>query len=98
MIRRPPRSTLFPYTTLFRSAEAGVLGNHGSARREVGRAAVAEPACAQANVLILGHGELAARSGDVTAVSVRVGGQADPLPYPPALFFERKTVGLTAAG
>src|SRR5256885_8782343 len=26
MIRRPPRSTLFPYTTLFRS----VLGNHGS--------------------------------------------------------------------
>src|SRR3712207_7166611 len=24
MIRRPPRSTLFPYTTLFRSAEAGV--------------------------------------------------------------------------
>src|SRR3712207_8705154 len=77
MIRRPPRSTLFPYTTLFRSAEAGVLGNHGSARREVGRAAVAEPACAQANVLILGHGELAARSGDVTAVSGRVGGQAD---------------------
>src|SRR5256885_4878503 len=26
MIRRPPRSTLFPYTTLFRSL-AGVLGN-----------------------------------------------------------------------
>src|SRR3712207_7296760 len=24
MIRRPPRSTLFPYTTLFRSAEAAV--------------------------------------------------------------------------
>src|SRR5256885_9209904 len=23
MIRRPPRSTLFPYTTLFRSVEAG---------------------------------------------------------------------------
>src|SRR2546427_7234522 len=32
MIRRPPRSTLFPYTTLFRSAAVG--GNaaeHGSA-------------------------------------------------------------------
>src|SRR3712207_8808028 len=26
MIRRPPRSTLFPYTTLFRSADGGVLG------------------------------------------------------------------------
>src|SRR5256885_12164500 len=25
MIRRPPRSTLFPYTTLFRSRAAGVL-------------------------------------------------------------------------
>src|SRR3712207_8776707 len=24
MIRRPPRSTLFPYTTLFRSAQRGV--------------------------------------------------------------------------
>src|SRR5687768_18008348 len=30
MIRRPPRSTLFPYTTLFRSTEAvrGVLSHH----------------------------------------------------------------------
>src|SRR3712207_8956475 len=26
MIRRPPRSTLFPYTTLFRSAEERALG------------------------------------------------------------------------
>src|SRR3989454_7957427 len=25
MIRRPPRSTLFPYTTLFRSTDAGTL-------------------------------------------------------------------------
>src|SRR5947199_7475350 len=30
MIRRPPRSTLFPYTTLFRSQ--GRLGSVGSAR------------------------------------------------------------------
>src|SRR3712207_9074428 len=26
MIRRPPRSTLFPYTTLFRSADGVLLG------------------------------------------------------------------------
>src|SRR3712207_7955699 len=26
MIRRPPRSTLFPYTTLFRSKEPGLKG------------------------------------------------------------------------
>src|SRR3712207_7128149 len=31
MIRRPPRSTLFPYTTLFRSAD-GVAQVHGAAR------------------------------------------------------------------
>src|SRR2546423_5015566 len=29
MIRRPPRSTLFPYTTLFRSRDAGDAGLSG---------------------------------------------------------------------
>src|SRR3712207_8989607 len=29
MIRRPPRSTLFPYTTLFRSLLRGGPGGHG---------------------------------------------------------------------
>src|SRR2546423_10774313 len=29
MIRRPPRSTLFPYTTLFRSHEGGVTSADG---------------------------------------------------------------------
>src|SRR3712207_7133175 len=28
MIRRPPRSTLFPYTTLFRSGVVGLVGVH----------------------------------------------------------------------
>src|SRR2546430_8696938 len=37
MIRRPPRSTLFPYTTLFRSC--GVHRAHGHAVREPGRTA-----------------------------------------------------------
>src|SRR5690349_22287615 len=32
MIRRPPRSTLFPYTTLFRSPDAGTARN----RRHLG--------------------------------------------------------------
>src|SRR5437879_7731843 len=31
MLRRPPRSTLFPYTTLFRSREAsGAAGRHNT--------------------------------------------------------------------
>src|SRR3712207_8362377 len=37
MIRRPPRSTLFPYTTLFRSAGRGVGAvPHGDRRHEHG--------------------------------------------------------------
>src|SRR2546426_5128576 len=38
MIRRPPRSTLFPYTTLFRSASVRRARAH-SARRAAGAAA-----------------------------------------------------------
>src|SRR3712207_7558809 len=38
MIRRPPRSTLFPYTTLFRSAGTAELGG-GQALRRLLRAA-----------------------------------------------------------
>src|SRR3712207_7195543 len=34
MIRRPPRSTLFPYTTLFRSCS---VGRHGREDRSLGR-------------------------------------------------------------
>src|SRR3712207_8857658 len=40
MIRRPPRSTLFPYTTLFRSAQLGCLHHvpeQSTARRSVRR-------------------------------------------------------------
>src|SRR3712207_9586378 len=46
MIRRPPRSTLFPYTTLFRSTRAllrhlehvsGVVTGHGKLAAEVAR-------------------------------------------------------------
>src|SRR2546422_5882554 len=38
MIRRPPRSTLFPYTTLFRSLRIAALGVAG-AREEIPEAA-----------------------------------------------------------
>src|SRR3712207_8432582 len=45
MIRRPPRSTLFPYTTLFRSASSTchalvllVLGTRSPGAEDVGRA------------------------------------------------------------
>src|SRR2546422_9324781 len=51
MIRRPPRSTLFPYTTLFRSHDEALARDgphHEVARvRELGGAAGAQPAPAE---------------------------------------------------
>src|SRR3712207_7393604 len=38
MIRRPPRSTLFPYTTLFRSRSPPARRSRGRARRGAGGA------------------------------------------------------------
>src|SRR3712207_7510499 len=40
MIRRPPRSTLFPYTTLFRSDSSCGCSLKRTARRVVGRQAL----------------------------------------------------------
>src|SRR5258708_8654050 len=36
MIRRPPRSTLFPYTTLFRSSSALQAGHHARMSESLG--------------------------------------------------------------
>src|SRR5262245_63452245 len=43
MLRRPPRSTLFPYTTLFRSlhARSGAARRHGGGREHPARAGAA---------------------------------------------------------
>src|SRR5574343_1141044 len=35
MIRRPPRSTLFPYTTLFRSLTRAAVGRRGVSREHL---------------------------------------------------------------
>src|SRR3712207_7815989 len=48
MMRRPPRSTLFPYTTLFRSAHRGV---------DVDRDAVELHRLAQAGADVVGEGD-----------------------------------------
>src|SRR3712207_7593335 len=74
MIRRPPRSTLFPYTTLFRSGrgEARDLGAQG-----VGGLAEAEVEALES----VGHGRSPSRGRSLgprcrlTCVSFRVGGK-----------------------
>src|SRR3712207_7129629 len=48
MIRRPPRSTLFPYTTLFRSVVVVEYDRvHRRFRRNAGRARLAQRECAR---------------------------------------------------
>src|SRR2546425_5714033 len=49
MIRRPPRSTLFPYTTLFRSVLVGPTG--------VGKTAVAAALGARALITVISRSE-----------------------------------------
>src|SRR3712207_7012040 len=55
MIRRPPRSTLFPYTTLFRSE----TGRRARVGEDAGAQQVAELADAPAEGALLGAVELA---------------------------------------
>ena len=51
-------------------SESSVLADHGASGCEIGSGAIAEPAAAQADVLVLGHGELAARLGDIPSVGI----------------------------
>src|SRR5256885_10595762 len=63
MIRRPPRSTLFPYTTLFRSPQASKLLVHGRGQLQqlVARQGAAERiAKALVHPVEAGHGAVAA--------------------------------------
>src|SRR3712207_6912199 len=58
MIRRPPRSTLFPYTTLFRSHRPVELWDQGGAPQSRDGPAFLEPAVRRRS----GHRRLPARS------------------------------------
>src|SRR5438034_11750385 len=60
MIRRPPRSTLFPYTTLFRSQDEARSGIAGARRHRI--------AAAQHRQLAARHGA----AGDLEATLVDV--------------------------
>jgi hypothetical protein len=77
--------------------EAGLLADHRPPGGEVRDAAIAEPAGAQAHVLVLGDRELAAGVRDVVAVCVGVGGEVERVADTPALRLEHLLVlGLVA--
>src|SRR3712207_9535527 len=89
MIRRPPRSTLFPYTTLFRSdghrdgrgaaAEAGVqravvaVGRHLVEHREAGLVDGADDGVGRRQPAVAPHEEELAAVEALTAVGHRDG-------------------------
>src|SRR5688572_32029921 len=50
MIRRPPRSTLFPYTTLFRSSVSGGTERKDELRLSRRAAVTAETVCSAAGI------------------------------------------------
>src|SRR3712207_7444097 len=76
MIRRPPRSTLFPYTTLFRSLQVGAVE---AGIRQVGpveldplevgipEVGALEDAVAQVGLLEVGRAQVRARSEEHTS-------------------------------
>src|SRR2546422_3444035 len=70
MIRRPPRSTLFPYTTLFRSPPAtsydhsSLLMPTGAGASPPARSAADRCPCPNAGEFIHGHRSAAERAGD----------------------------------
>src|SRR2546422_10104695 len=99
MIRRPPRSTLFPYTTLFRSVEAFEQGEDGEGgkalgrRREARRLAVAITHAERLDPVgaVLGEVGKRERTADGAGARPRCGGRGArgwrpprPPPAPPA--------------
>src|SRR2546430_7822640 len=87
MIRRPPRSTLFPYTTLFRSLLGGIGGNP------------AHLGVTTSKKLFAPRVGVAYQINEKTVVRSGFGITVDPLPLArPLRGFYPLTVGLNLAG
>src|SRR2546426_2645131 len=90
MIRRPPRSTLFPYTTLFRSPAAGD-GLHGG-----GRPVVAGRHERHAGAVRAPHGALRAATGGAVAAPLQEAAAAGHRP-PACTPADRKSTRLNSS-
>src|SRR5207302_4405290 len=69
-------------------------------RRQILGAALAKPAAAQADILILGHREFPARPADVLPVGIQIRRESQRVPHFPALTLQQALIGLlvTAQG
>src|SRR2546423_746187 len=88
MIRRPPRSTLFPYTTLFRSDHVRIGDVHGVADLLRGRGVVADR-----------HADRGVPFAGAADRVVRIGVRAAHAPGPVAVVDDRhvESAGVVAA-
>src|SRR3712207_7274171 len=84
MIRRPPRSTLFPYTTLFRSA----LGHLGGAE-QVGALEIGQKPLVDGALAHQVHGNRIVGHGNVLGLGAHAG--------PDALELDRKSTRLNSS-
>src|SRR6266540_5753290 len=73
-------------------AEASLLCDHRPAAGQIRGAAIAEPAAAQADVLVLRHGELAPRLADIGTIGVDVRREAQGIPHQPSVVLEQPAV------
>src|SRR5687768_4510539 len=79
-------------------AEARVLRDDGPPRGEIRGAAIAEPAAAQPDVLVLGDREFGARAADVLAIDIEVAGDFRGVTNLPSVLLEHATVLVVATG
>src|SRR2546430_13956870 len=69
-------------------AETCFLRNHRPPARKISRAAIAEPATTQANVLVFGDGEFSTRARNVLAIGIDVAGKTERGSKLPVFAFE----------
>src|SRR5258708_31013108 len=83
MIRRPPRSTLFPYTTLFRSGHRGGVRRVEAAQvvRELAAFVLDRDALALARLALVFEGSPALREGRLDRKSTRLNSSHQIISY-----------------
>src|SRR2546429_6588667 len=78
MIRRPPRSTLFPYTTLFRSGYSGAVSREHSSGARIRRGAISKAGNAHLRrIVIEAAWSYRHRPGISKALAARQRGQSE---------------------